>query len=165
MNELELALTDAQHAYEQAIERRTDAIVEAVLRDIPVRRVAELAKCSRDEVRRVTKTRAVTYVLDDVEYELTQDVTRVLAYKTDGYARNAFPGDVERLGAGNAWLSSARELDDDLQRVRKGLVDEPVTLTPDTAFALYQILRLTHMGRPNRLTDLWDALALRFGST
>jgi hypothetical protein len=165
MNELELALTDAQRTYEQAIERRTDAIIEAVLRDVPVRRVAELAKCSRDEVRRITKSRAVTYVLDDVAYELTQDVTRVLAYKTDGYARNAIPGDVERLGVGDAWLAGARELDDDLQRVRKGLVDESVTLTQDTAFALYQILRLTHAGRPSRLTDLWDALALRFSST
>jgi hypothetical protein len=165
MNELERGLIDAQAVYEEAIGRRTDAIVEAVLKDIPVRRVAELAHCSRDEVRRITKSRAVTYVLDDVEYELTQDVTRVLAYKTDGYARNAFPGDVERLGMGTAWLSGARELDDDLQRVRKGLIDDPVTLTADTAFALYQILRLTHMGRPSRLTDLWDALALRFGST
>jgi hypothetical protein len=128
-----------------------------------MRRVAELAGCSRDEVRRITKSIAITYVLEDIEYELTQDVTRVLAYKAAGYARNAFPGDVERLGAGTAWLDGARELDRDLQRVQQGLVNEPVSLSNDAAFALFQILRLTHMGRPSRLTDLWDVLAARFG--
>lgn len=165
MNEIEQALVEAQQAYEQAVQLRTEAIVEAVLRDVPMRRVAELASCSRDEVRRITKSIAITYLLDGTEYELTQDATRVLAYKAEGNARNAFPGDVERLGAGDAWLAGARDLDRDLARVRKGLVDGPVTLTPDTAFALYQILRLTHMGRPSRLTDLWDALASRFGPT
>ena len=72
------------------------------------------------------------------------------------------PGDVERLGAGEGWLEGARQLDRDLERVRQGLVDEPVTLRREAALALYQILRITHMGRPSRLTDLWDALAPQF---
>jgi hypothetical protein len=162
VTELELALKDAQRAYEEAVARRTEAIVEAVRGDMSMRRVSQLAHCSRDEVRRITKSIAITYVLDDVEYELTQDVTRMLAYKAAGYSRNAFPGDVKRLGAGDGWLEGAGQLDRDLERVRQGLVDEPVTLTREAALALYQILRITHMGRPSRLTELWDALAPQF---
>jgi hypothetical protein len=165
MTELELALADAQRSYEEAVARRTDAIVEAVRGDMSMRRVAELANCSRDEVRRVTKSIAITYVFNGTEYEMTQDITRVLDYKASGYARNAFPGDVARLGAGDAWLIGARELSRDLERVRQGLIEEAVTLTDEAAFALYQILRLTHMGRPNRLTELWDALAARYATT
>ena len=105
MNELEQELSGAQRSYEEAVARRTAAIVEAVRGEMSMRRVAELARCPRDEVRRITKSIAVTYLLDGVEFELSQDVTRVLAYKASGYARGAFPGDVERLGAGEGGLA------------------------------------------------------------
>ncbi len=159
LTDLENALLEAQKVYDEALARRNDAIREALRGGASQRKIAGLTNCSREEVRKIAQSRAITYVLEGTEYELSEDETRVLAYKAVGFGAGAFSGDVQRLGAGDAWLGAARELGHDLARTQQGLVVEPVALTPDTAYALFQILRLTYTARPSRLADLWDALA------
>ena len=157
-------LQAAQTAFEEASTRRVEAMIDAVRSGVSLREIAGATNCSREAVRRIVQCRAVTFVDEatETEYELTEQQTRVLAYKAAGFGAGAFSGDVQRLNAGTDWPTAAMALGQELDRVQNGLITEPLLLTQDKAFALYQILRLTYLAQPSRLAELRDTLSQRF---
>lgn len=113
--------------------------------------------------RVVAANGAVSIELGANSYPLTHQQVELLIYKLAGYARGAFPKDVELLGAGAAWLPAAGRL---AEQMENGISDEDgraIALNDATAFALYQVLRLTHTGRPTTLSRLHDSLLRDIG--
>jgi hypothetical protein len=150
-----------QRNFEDISNLRAQRLLEAVQAGNSLRAVAEVAQCSYESVRRLIGPNAVVFGWNGATYVMTEHVTRMLEYKASGFARNAFPGDVEQLGAGTKWLADADQLARELQAVGRGEA-QSIRLTKRTAWALYQILRLTYTGRPSRLADLADDLQVTF---
>lgn len=157
-------LEKIQARFRDVQEERRLAILEAVANDVPLREVARAANCSHESVRRVVAANgAVSIELGANSYPLTQQQVELLIYKLAGYTRGAFPKDVELLGAGAAWLPAAGRLAEQLET---GISDEDgrvIALNDATAFALYQVLRLTYTGRPTTLSRLYDSLLRDIG--
>ncbi len=141
--------------------RRHEAIVAAshagnALRDISAAIDCEL---SYEVIRGIVGPRAgVAFEWQGEIFQVSEPQTRALIYKAEGYGRGAFPGDVEKLDAGERWLLSALDLARSMRRVHVGLDSEPIELDREHAFALYQILRLTYMDGLSRLADLRSSL-------
>jgi hypothetical protein len=149
----------AQADYRRAQEERREAIVAAVQSTVSLREVAMAAECSHESVRRMAAADGVVSVeLSGAAYPLTRQTVELLIYKLSGYARGAFPRDVELLGAGTAWLSDAGRLGKELEGALSDEVGGVVTLDRGHALALYQVLRLTQMTIPSTLSRLYDAL-------
>ena len=139
-------------------------MLEAVRAGAPLREVARAAECSHESVRRlVAADGAVSIELGADSYVLTGQQVEMLIYKLEGSARGAFPKDIELLGAGTAWLSTAAELAKALQTARVDEEGRPIVLNQEGSFALYQILRLTNTGRPTTLSQLYDTLFETYG--
>jgi hypothetical protein len=96
-------------------------------------------------------------------FQLTGQQIEMLIYKLAGSAQGAFPKDIELLGAGSDWLPAAAKLADDLQGAMADEDGNPVCLDPSSAFALYQILRLTYFGSLTVLSRLFSALNATYG--
>lgn len=161
------ALRVAQAAYEEAVARRRDAIVEASHAGIALREIADAVKndVSHEVIRGIVGPRAgVAFEWDDEIFQLSEPQTRALVYKADGYGRGAFPSDVAKLDAGEEWLGFASNLARAIRRVHVGLDTGPIRLDRDHGFALYQILRLTYMTALSRVADLRGRLQAHFGT-
>ena len=147
-------------------EQRRVAIIDAVRAEVPLRQVAAAAGCSHESVRRIVAANgAVTLELDPGTYALTRQQVELMIYKLAGAARGAFPRDIELLGAGDGWLPAAAELASALQAAMPDDEGVPIALNEATAFALYQILRLTETGRPTTLSRLYDILSEIYART
>jgi hypothetical protein len=150
-----------QSVVQDAERARFDAIKAAADAGCALRDVADATgnALSYEFVRRTVGDRAdVVFEWRGTEYEIAEPQVRALAYKADGYGRNAFPGDVTLLGVGDGWLAASNSLAWEIQKRHARVISEPVVLDDASAFALCQILRLTYMTRPSRLADLADTL-------
>src|SRR5712691_2441035 len=105
----------------------------------------------------------VAFTWETETFQVSEPQTRALIFKADGYGHRAFPGDVEKLGAGDSWLPAALDLAGWMRRVHVGLDSEPIELDEEHAFSLFQILRLTYMDGLSRLADLRSSLFNHFG--
>jgi hypothetical protein len=161
------ALAHLQHAqadYLQAQEARRQAILEAVRADVPLREVAEVARCSHETVRRLLAADgAVTLEFDGRTYPLPGQAVDVLVYKLAGHARGTFARDLGSLGAGSAWLPVAGALAEELHEAMSDDAGAAVRLDLPRAFALHLVLRHTEMARPSVLSELAENLAAKFG--
>jgi hypothetical protein len=161
------ALSHLQNAHADFLrsqEARRQAILEAVRADVPLREVAELARCSHETVRRIVAADgAVTLELDGRTYRLPGQTIDVLIYKLAGHARGTFARDLESLGAGTSWLPAAGALAEELHQAMADEAGASVRLEHPHAFALHQVLRHTEMARPSVLSELAETLAGRFG--
>src|ERR1700733_13645431 len=103
----------AEVRFLEAQEERRQAILESVRADVPLREVAQLARCSHETIRRIVAADgAVAITLDGQEYLLPGKTIDLLIYKLAGNARGSFPNDVQLLNAGGGWLASAGALAD-----------------------------------------------------
>lgn len=153
-------LVNADRAFRDAQEHRRQAILDAVRAEIPLRDVAEAANCSHESIRRIVAADGVvTIEFRRKTYPLTRDQVELLIYKLAGYAAGRFPRDVELLGAGDAWPLPAGKLATALQAALSDEDGAAVKLDGNQAFALHQVLRLTHLTIPSTLARLADALA------
>jgi hypothetical protein len=87
----------------------------------------------------------------------------LLIYKLAGYAAGTFPQDVALLGAGDAWLLPSGKLAAALQAALSDEKGMPVTIDSKEAFALHQVLRLTHLTILSTLARLRNALGEGLG--
>lgn len=159
-----VALERAHRAYRDARGERREAMRAAVRLGAPLRDVARAADCSHEAVRRLAASEgSVLVLLSSQEYPLTEEQADMLIYKLAGSARGSFPKDIELLGAGTDWLPAAAELAHALNEAKEEDEAEPIVLDESSAFAMYQILRLTYTGRPTVLSRLYDALLESFG--
>ena len=150
-------LVKANESYRDARERRRQAIIDAVAADLPLREVAEAAGCSHESVRRIVAADgAVVIELGDAAFPLTKETVELLIYKLAGYGAGRFPQDVKLLDAGEAWLPAAAGLAATLQAALSEAT--VVQLEAQQAFALHQVLRLTHLTIPSTLASLAEAL-------
>jgi hypothetical protein len=157
-------LQNAQADFLQAQQARRQAIVEAVRADVPLREVAEVARCSHETVRRIVAADgAVALELDGRTYTLPGQAIEVLIYKLAGHARGSFAHDLESLGAGTSWLPAAGVLAEELHQAIADEAGGAVRLDLPRAFALHQVLRHTEMTRPSVLSGLAEALSDEFG--
>jgi hypothetical protein len=151
----------AQEQVEAAMGARLDAIQRAAEAGCALREIEAATgnDLSYEVIRRAVGDRVRVAINWRGElYEISEPQVRALAYKADGYGRNAFPGDVALLGAGDAWLPASNGLGWEIQKRHAGITRDPLELDDDLGLALCQILRLTYMTRPSRLADLSDAL-------
>ena len=154
----------AQEHFLEAQGERRQAILESVRADVPLRDVAQLARCSHETIRRfVAADGAVTIALDGQEYLLPGKTIDLLTYKLAGNARGSFPHDVELLSAGDGWLAAAGALADELYAAMGDENGKPVELDEVRAFALWQVLHATEMMRPGALHSLAEQLRQRYG--
>lgn len=154
----------AEEHFLQAQEERRQAILESVRADVPLREVAQLARCSHETIRRIVAAGgAVVILLDGQEYLLPGKTIDVLIYKLAGNARGSFPNDVQLLAAGGGWLAAAGALADELHAAIRDDEGKPVKLDEARAFALWQVLRATEMMRPSTLHSLAERLRQRYG--
>lgn len=161
-----VVLEAAQRSFREATAARREAMRSAVQAGVPLRDVARAAECSHESVRRIAVSQgAATLLLGTERYDLTEEQVDVLVYKLAGSAKGAFPKDIELLGAGTQWLTSAGELAHEMQAAKLGGNADPIVLNQDRAFALFQILRLTYTGRPTVLSRLYDVLRERYESS
>lgn len=167
--EADRALADLRLAhgrFKEAEVARREAIVAAsnagcALRDISDALDRDL---SHEVIRGIVGPRAgVAFNWQGELFQLSEPQTRALIYKADGYGRSAFPGDVEKLDAGTAWLAAASDLALAMRQVHTGVSSEEIALDQEHAFALFQILRLTYMTGMTRIADLRAALHAHFG--
>jgi len=157
-------LQNTQARFREVQEERRLAILEAVRAEVPLREVAQAAHCSHESVRRIVAAEGeVTLEVGSESYLLTGQQVEMLIYKLSGSAQGAFPGDIQRLGAGTDWLPAAGELAERLQEAMADEDGKPVPLDDASGFALYQILRLTQFGGLTVLSRLFDALHARYG--
>ena len=147
--------------------RRREAIQEASSAGCALREISDALDrdLSPEVVHGIVGPRSgVAFVWKGAVYQISEPQTRALIYKADGFGRNAFPGDVELIGAGTGWLSAAGDLGIAMRRVHTGIATEPLELDEEHAFALYQILRLTFMTGMTLISDLRTALHVHFDS-
>lgn len=131
---------------------------------MPLREVAQLARCSHETIRRIVAADgAVAITLDGQEYLLPGKTIDLLIYKLAGNARGSFPNDVQLLNAGGGWLASAGALADELHAAMGDDDGKAVELDEARAFALWQVLRATEMMRPSTLHSLAERLRQRYG--
>lgn len=157
-------LRAAEEHFVEAQEERRQAILDAVRADVPLREVAELARCSHETIRRIVAADgAVALALDGQEYVLPGKTIDLLIYKLAGNARGSFPKDVQLLNAGDRWLAAAGALADELHASIADDNGNPVDVDEPRAFALWQVLRATEMMRPSTLHDLAERLRQRYG--
>jgi hypothetical protein len=153
-----------QQNYEAVTDRRREAIVQALRAGNSLRAVAQVANCSYESVRRIAGPAAVIFEWKGITYVMTDHITRVLAYKADGFAVGKFSNESPaQIQAGAAWQRHAATLAEELKRSERGEIST-IRLNRQTARALYLILSATYTGRPSRLADLYDALRTSFGS-
>jgi hypothetical protein len=155
----------AQARVNVAASERLEAVTAAAEAGCALREIEAATgnDLSYEGIRRAVGDRAdVAFEWRGELFEISEPQVRALAYKADGYGRNAFPGDVAKLGAGDGWLPASNKLGWEIQKRHAGVTDQPLKLKNDTAFALAQILRLTYMSRPTRLADLADVLIAHF---
>ena len=154
----------AEEHFLEAQEERRQAILESVRADVPLREVAQLARCSHETIRRIVAADgAVAIALDGQEYLLPGKTIDLLIYKLAGNARGSFPHDVQLLNAGGGWLAAAGALADELHAAMGDDDGKPVELDEARAFALWQVLRATEMMRPSTLHSLAERLRQRYG--
>lgn len=156
-------LQNTQARFREVQEERRLAILDAVNAEVPLREVAEAANVSHETVRRIVAADGqVTLELDGETYRLTGRQVEMLIYKLSGSAQGAFPGDIEMLGAGTAWLPDAGKLAQQLQEAMADEAGAPVKLNKKSGWALYLILRLTHFDGMSVLSTLFQALHTRY---
>ena len=154
----------AQARFLEAQEERRQAILESVRTDVPLREVAQVAKCSHETIRRIVAADgAVTLEFGGHAYPLPGQTIDLLVYKLAGNARGTFARDLERLDAGSAWLVAAGLLADELHAAMSDEDGNPVVLDEPRAFALHQVLRMTEITRPSILSSLAEALRDTYG--
>lgn len=154
----------AEAHFTEAQEARRQAILESVRADVPLREVAQVARCSHETIRRIVAADGeVTVEFDGHAYPLPGQTVEVLVYKLAGNARRIFARDLERINAGTGWLASAGVLADEMHTAMADEEGKPVGLNEATAFALHQVLRFTEMNRPSALSRLADSLRKRYG--
>lgn len=154
----------AQTRFTEAQEQRRQAILETVRADVPLREVAQEARCSHETIRRIVAADgAVTLEFDGHAYPLPGQTIELLIYKLAGNARGTFARDLDELGAGTSWLPAAGLLADEMQAAMGDEDGRPVRLDEARAFALHQVLRFTAKTRPSTLTSLADVLSDRYG--
>lgn len=154
----------AQTRFVEAQEERRQAILESVRADVPLREVAQEARCSHETIRRIVAADgAVTLEFDDHAYPLPGQTIELLIYKLAGNARGTFAHDLNELGAGSGWLPAAGLLADELHAAMGDDDGRPVRLDEPRAFALHQVLRFTAKTRPSTLANLADVLSDRYG--
>lgn len=154
----------AEARFLEAQEERRQAILESVRTDVPLREVAQVARCSHETIRRIVAADgAVTLEFDGHAYPLPGQTIDLLVYKLAGNARGTFAHDLELLGAGSAWLAAATVLADELHAAMADEDGNPLVLDEARAFALHQVLRLTEMTRPSILSSLAEALRETYG--
>jgi hypothetical protein len=154
----------AEEHFLEAQEERRQAILESVRADVPLREVAQLARCSHETVRRMVAAKgAVVIALDGNEYLLPGKTIDLLVYKLAGNARGSFPNDVQLLNAGGGWLAAAGVLADELHAAKGDDDGKPVKLDEARGFAVWQVLRATEMMRPSTLHNLAERLRRRYG--
>jgi hypothetical protein len=157
-------LRAAEEHFVEAQEERRQAILDAVRADVPLRDVAELARCSHETIRRIVAAHgAVAIALDGQEYVLPGQTIDLLIYKLAGNARGSFPKDVQLLKAGDRWLAAAGVLADELHAAMADDDGNPIEVDEPRAFALWQVLRATEMMRPSTLHDVAERLRQRYG--
>ena len=154
----------AQTRFVEAQEERRQAILEAVRADVPLREVAQEARCSHETIRRIVAADgAVTLEFDRHPYPLPGQTIELLIYKLAGNASGGFARDLDELGAGTDWLPAAGLLADQLHAAMGDEDGRPVRLDEPRAFALHQVLRFTAKTRPSTLSGLADVLSERYG--
>ena len=159
----------AEEHFLEAQEERRQAILASVRADVPLREVAQLARCSHETVRRIVAADGAVAIaldgqeLDGQEYLLPRKTIDLLIYKLAGIARGSFPNDVQLLNAGGGWLAAAGTLADELHAAIADEDGKPVKLDETGAFALWQVLRATEMMRPSTLHSLAEGLRQRYG--
>lgn len=157
-------LRAADARFLEAQEERRRAIVEAVRADIPLRDVADAARCSHETIRRIIAADgAVTIEFGEHAYVLPGQTVELLIYKLAGNADGRFAADLNVLGAGTGWLPAAGALADELHAATADESGCALQLDDKRAFALHQVLRLTQMTRPTALSSLAEALANSYG--
>ena len=157
-------LRAAERRFREAQEEQRRAIFEAAAADLPLRTIAENIGRSHEWVRRLLAADGQVVVeTGDEAFTLSGRQVEMLIYKLGGTARGEFPGDVELLGDGDAWLPDAGALASDLQRAMADEEGQPVTLDKKRKVALYQILRLTFFDGRSNLARLFDALGEQLG--
>ncbi|MGN6869280.1 MAG: hypothetical protein ACTHMY_12840 [Solirubrobacteraceae bacterium] len=154
----------AETHFLDAQEERRQAILDSVRADVPLREVAQVARCSHETIRRIVAADgAVTMEFARHAYPLPGQTVEVLIYKLAGNARGTFARDLERLSAGTGWLAAAGLLADELHGAMADEEGKPVRLDDARAFALHQVLRFTQMNRPSALSGLADSLRNEYG--
>lgn len=154
----------AQTRFVEAAEERRQAILESVRADVPLREVAQEARCSHETIRRIVAADgAVTLEFDGLAYPLPGQTIELLIYKLAGNARGTFAHDLDELGAGTEWLPAAGLLAGELHAAMEDEDGKPVLLDESHAFALHQVLRFTAKTRPSTLSSLADVLSDRYG--
>jgi len=142
---------------------RDQAILDAVNAGAPLREVAEVADISHETVRRIVAADGqVTLELDGETFRLTARQVEVQIYKLSGLAQGAFPGEIERLGAGTDWLPDAAKL---AHRLQAAMADEegaPVKLTEKTGWPLYLAICGTYYDGLSVFGRLRKALQARY---
>jgi hypothetical protein len=157
-------LRAAEEHFVEAQEERRQPILDAVRADVPLREVAELARCSHETIRRIVAADgAVPIALDSQEYALPGKTIDLLIHKLADNARDSFPNDVQLLNAGDRWLAAAGALADELHAAMADDDGNTVDVDEPRAFALWQVLRATEMMRPSTLHDLAERLRQRYG--
>jgi hypothetical protein len=105
---------------------------------VPLREVAQVARCSHETIRRlIAANGAVTLEFEGSTYLLPGQTIDLLIYKLAGHARGTFASALERLDAGTAWLSAAGLLADELHAAIGDGDGHPVRLDDARAFALH----------------------------
>ena len=154
----------AEARFLEAQEERRQAILESVRADVPLRELAQVARCSHETIRRIVAADgAVTLELDGDAYPLPGQTIDLLIYKLAGHARGTFARDLEMHGAGTAWLSAAGVLADELHAATADEDGKPLRLDHARAFALHQVLRFTQKMRPSVLSSLAERLTVKYG--
>lgn len=129
---------DAQAQLAAVKTERDEAILDAVNAGAPLREVADVADISHETVRRIVAADGqVTLELDGETFRLTARQVEVQIYKLSGLAQGAWPGEIERLGAGTDWLPDAAKLAHQLQAAMANEEGAPVKLTEKTGWPLY----------------------------
>src|SRR6266508_287541 len=158
-------LQNTQARYGEVQEERRQAILEAVRAEVSLREVADAANCSHESVRRIVAADGqVTLEMGGANYLLSGQQVEMLIYKLAGSAQGAFPKDIQLLDAGTAWLPAAADLANRLQEAMADEDGKPCRLDDAVGFALYQILRLTNFGGLTVLSQLHQALHVRYGN-
>ena len=152
----------AEAKFTEAQEERRLAILKAVRADNPLREVADIARCSRETIRRIVASDGQVTIEFDREYRLGGQSINFVLFRLQGFGQRAFGPNPVIHGTDNTWLAAADHLAGRIEAARAQESGEPVRLTEQTAFALHQSLLQSQKTNPSVLLDLTEALARKY---